>query len=657
MFYKVEYQKRAHQEVEKIFRVLLPEQGLAVREEQIRLCHEMLDTLLGERIALCDAGVGIGKTYAYLVACVLMRKYSILMERNSLPKQHPVVVSTSSIALQKAILSEYVPFLSRILVEQGIIQTPLRAVVRKGKEHFVCDNRLEQRIEAIRHKQKNAVQREALLSLRKHYDMDTVKDLSGFDRRLVCVPKFCPRECPGRQTCRYQRYLEESKKQDVFLQICNHNYLLADAIHRREEYKPLLADYRALVVDEAHKLPEAARQMFGKNLCMDDIREIAYYLEREHQNVEARTLKAGMYSIFTIIRESHIFSHGIKENFQLTGECEFCLWEGIQMIERMMEQLKGVVPKWVLNRLQEAKEVLECFLQKNSKYVLHLRMDKEKIPVLCAASREIPQLLREMLWDREQTLSVILTSGTLKAGKGFARTLQMTGLEGRTDVQSYVAESPFAYEENCLLYLPKTLQKCKRGSREEVEMVAGQIHSLICSTYGHTLVLFTSYTLMGSVYQILRDGIPFPMVEVWRHSQEEILRFKTMENAVLFAAGSCWEGVDFPGDMVSSLIIVKLPFAVPDPISEAEKETYDSLESYIQSIIVPDMQKKLRQGFGRAIRTETDTCVVSILDIRAVKGGKYHEDVMCALPPCRMAEELKEVQDFIRSRKGVEYYL
>ena len=519
MFYKVEYQKRAHQEVEKIFRVLLPEQGLAVREEQIRLCHEMLDTLLGERIALCDAGVGIGKTYAYLVACVLMRKYSILMERNSLPKQHPVVVSTSSIALQKAILSEYVPFLSRVLVEQGIIQTPLRAVVRKGKEHFVCDNRLEQRIEAIRYKQKNAVQREALLSLRKHYDMDIVKDLSGFDRRLVCVPKFCPRECPGRQMCRYQRYLEESKKQDVFLQICNHNYLLADAFHRREEYKPLLADYRALVVDEAHKLPEAARQMFGKNLCMDDIREIAYYLEREHQNVEARTLKTGMYSIFTIIRESHMFSHGIKENFQLTGECEFCLWEGIQMIERMMEQLKGVVPKWVLNRLQEAKEVLECFLQKNSKYVLHLRMDKEKIPVLCAASREIPQLLREMLWDREQALSVILTSGTLKAGKGFARTLQMTGLEGRTDVQSYVAESPFAYEENCLLYLPKTLRKCKRGSREEVEMVAGQIHSLICSTYGHTLVLFTSYTLMGSVYQILRDGIPFPMVEVWRHNK------------------------------------------------------------------------------------------------------------------------------------------
>ena len=327
------------------------------------------------------------------------------------------------------------------------------------------------------------------------------------------------------------------------------------------------------------------------------------------------------------------------------------------MLEFLLEKLERSVPMWIRNRLEEAKDVLECFCSSDEKYVRYLRLDTEQIPVLCAASREIPGLLRKMLWDREEGVSAILTSGTLKAGTGFLRTRQTTGLEERTGVQEYVAESPFSYEKNCLLYLPKTLEHCRRGSREEAVMVANHIHSLICSTYGHTLVLFTSYTLMGSVYQILRDSLPFPMVEVWRHSQEEILRFKTMENAVLFAAGSCWEGVDFPGDMVSSLIIVKLPFVVPDPISEAEKETYESLEDYIQAIIVPDMQKKLRQGFGRAIRTETDTCVVSILDFRAVKGGKYHEDVMCALPPCPIAEELGEVQDFIRSRKGVEYYL
>ena len=657
MFYKVEYQKRAHQEVEKIFRVLLPEQGLAVREEQIRLCHEMLDTLLGERIALCDAGVGIGKTYAYLVACVLLRKYSMLTGRGNPLEQRPVVVSTSSIALQKAIVTEYIPFLSRVLLEQGMIQSPLRAVVRKGKEHFVCDNRLEQRIEAIRHKQKNAAQKEALLSLRKHYDMDTVKDLSGFDRRLVCVPKFCPRECPGRQMCRYQRYLEEAKKQDVFILICNHNYLLADAYHRAEGYKPLLSDYRTLIVDEAHKLPEAAKQMFGKNLCMDDIREMVYYLEREHQKEEARILRTVMGEALRVVGAEQRIGKGIRETFRNTTNSVVSLWEGVEMLEFLLEKLERSVPKWIWNRLEEAKDVLECFCSSDEKYVRYLYLDKEQLPILCAASREIPELLQKMLWDREEEISAILTSGTLKAGADFLRTRQVTGLEARAGVQEYVAESPFSYEKNCLLYLPKTLEHCRRGSREEAVMIANHIHSLICSTYGHTLVLFTSYTLMGSVYQILRDSLPFPMVEVWRHSQEEILRFKTMENGVLFAAGSCWEGVDFPGDMVSSLIIVKLPFAVPDPISEAEKETYESLEAYIQSIIVPDMQKRLRQGFGRAIRTETDTCVVSILDNRAVQGGKYHEDVLNALPTCQMAEELREVQAFIRSRKGVEYYL
>ena len=102
MYYTREYLNRAHREIDTIFRVLFPEHGMAVREEQIMLCHKMLDNLLGRNIALCDAGVGIGKTYAYLVACVLMRKYSILMERNSLPKQHPVVVSTSTHCLAKS---------------------------------------------------------------------------------------------------------------------------------------------------------------------------------------------------------------------------------------------------------------------------------------------------------------------------------------------------------------------------------------------------------------------------------------------------------------------------------------------------------------------------------------------------------------------------
>lgn len=703
MLYKNQFQKKAHREAEYIFRKILPAYGLNVREEQLELCHRMLDSLLYGKIALCDAGVGIGKTYAYLVACILMRKYALLSERLVRRDSRPVVISTSGIALQKAILSEYIPFLSKILTKHGIIQTPIYAIVRKGKEHFVCDSRLEQRLRAVRNKAKNVRQRQALLSLLHEHDMDEIHGLSGFDRRLVCVPKFCPGDCPGKDGCRYQRYLKLAKSPEILIQICNHNYLLADASHRAKSYRPLLADYRALVVDEAHQLPEAARQMYGKTLGNAEIREICAALEKDHQKKAAGRLREVFGNLLEVLEESigrtadveAKVPADVEANVDVEANAEakakvqakamaqananadanadvnanINVREGMSVseidtkifrtallqLEQITGRLRGCVPRWTLNRLGEVREVLDIFHKQDGSYILYLRWDRERLPVLCATSRRVPKLLQESLWH--QGFPAILTSGTLKAGNGFAHTRQVTGLSEAANVQEYAAESPFAYKRNCLLYLPKTLKPCRRGSREEAVVLAGQIQALIRATHGHTLVLFTSYSLMGSVCQLLKESFPFPMIEVWRHSQEEIARFKTLENAVLFAAGSCWEGVDFPGDMVSSLIIVKLPFAVPNPISEAEKERYETLDEYIRSVIVPDMQKKLRQGFGRAIRTEQDTCVVSILDSRAAEGGRYHQDTLSALPDCRRADKLSEVESFIRSRKGTEYYM
>ena len=177
------------------------------------------------------------------------------------------------------------------------------------------------------------------------------------------------------------------------------------------------------------------------------------------------------------------------------------------------------------------------------------------------------------------------------------------------------------------------------------------------TTHGHTLVLFTSYSLMGAVYNQLKKQLSFPLMVVWRHTQDIIHQFKQAQNAVLFAAGSCWEGVDFPGDMVSSLIIVRLPFPVPDPISEAEREQYPTLQDYIREVIIPDMQVKLRQGFGRAIRTETDTCVVSILDHRAAPEERYHRAVLETLPPLHIARKIEDVEDFILTKKSPDYFM
>lgn len=217
--------EKAHRQVEQIFRQFFPARGMVTREGQIRLCHMMLDALFGLDVALCDAGVGLGKTYAYLVACVL---WQLQRPRQM---QRPVVISTASVALQSAILTEYIPFLSNILIQNGYIQKPICAVLRKGKERF------RRRAAALR-------------AANQCLDLDLLPGISRHDRRLICVPERCSRSCILHSDCRYRQYLKDSNGASVTIQVCNHNYLLADAAHRQNGWKPLLKDYQALVIDE-----------------------------------------------------------------------------------------------------------------------------------------------------------------------------------------------------------------------------------------------------------------------------------------------------------------------------------------------------------------------------------------------------------------------
>ena len=175
------FQEQAHGEIDRVFRTLFPKHGMTVREEQVVLCHQMFTSLWNGQVALCDAAVGVGKTYAYLIAGILFRKYSGTLNGNYCMSSdtRPMVISTSSIALQDALLGEYIPLLSKILSEEKIIRRPIRAVLRKGKEHFVCDVRLNQRMSAVSIK-KNLRQKEALQELCQTYDMDLVDHLSSF---------------------------------------------------------------------------------------------------------------------------------------------------------------------------------------------------------------------------------------------------------------------------------------------------------------------------------------------------------------------------------------------------------------------------------------------------------------------------------------------
>ena len=186
--------------------------------------------------------------------------------------------------------------------------------------------------------------------------------------------------------------------------------------------------------------------------------------------------------------------------------------------------------------------------------------------------------------------------------------------------------------------------------------MAEEIVRLVDTCHGHALVLFTAYRQMAEVRALTDGQWTYPTYQAWRNGGKIIQKFKQSGNGVLFAAGSCWEGIDFPGDMVSLLIIAKLPFPIPDPVSDYERQKYPNLQEYIAAEITPEMQKKLRQGFGRAIRTEQDSCVVAILDERAAPGAKYHNAALAALPDCQTTSKIEDVQHFIREQKHPDYF-
>lgn len=641
--------EKAHRQAEQIFREVFPARGMTVREGQIRLCHTMLDTLFGRDVALCDAGVGLGKTYAYLVACVL---WQLQRPRQM---QRPVVISTAGITLQNAILEEYIPFLSDTLIQNGYIREPICAVLRKGKERFVCDMRLLIRQKQItargkRYRKRAAALREAGQCL----DLDRLPNLPRHERRLICVPSRCGRSCIEHSDCRYRQYLKASNGPSVTIQVCNHNYLLADAAHRQNGWTPLLKDYQALVIDEAHKLPETVRQMNTQRISSSELLACEKLLTAGHCGLSAQKLRA-------VIREflaAFVPPETKAERaipLQQTKAATTALRHLDKAIGEILKPRPEALPQGLRGKLSAIQQLIPLFLGTDNTFVRYLTWHREGGGTgvdLCAVPFDLPKCLSSALWDEQKP--AILTSGTLAVGEDFSHTEKRLGLDRGMPMRTLRVLSPFEYEKNCMLYFPESR---RRKSEPEEARIARQIEELVHAANGHTLVLFTSYDQMGHVYEKLKDKLPLPVLQLRRNAQSYLQQFKQLSNAVLFASGACWEGVDFPGDMVSLLVIPRLPFPVPDPLGEALRTQYCNLHSYIRTEIVPEMQIKLRQGFGRAIRTETDSCVVAILDPRAAPGGRYHRAVLDALPEMPIGVSVREVRKFYRMHKSPEYFL
>ena len=631
--------KNAHDMIDHIFQNLLPARGMTERPQQVSLSHLMLDAMLDGSIALCDAGTGIGKTYSYLAAGAIFHRFRTASGQEF----RPIIVSTSSIALQNAVQNEYLPLLSEALVEDGLTDQPLCAVIRKGKSHYVCDHRLEQRLGQLDLSKKNWKAGRALLFLREQLDMDAAVHLSNYDRERVCVPQTC--DC-GRENCRYLSFLEECNDGGFPFQICNHNLLLADAIHHGTGRTPILPDPCAIIIDEAHKLPDTARQMFGTMLEAKDIQILIRSLRREKFLLAAETLAELSAPLLRMMTQPFEDSRPFKCFARL-------LIAPARNLHIIQKQLRGLLKPSTHKQLKKLSSAMTLFIEDHSDLVFYTMEDKRGGAMLCAVAADMTAQLRSTLWNRSS--SVILTSGTLAVGTDFHRFKEETGLLVDGRVTESISASPFNYKANCLLYLP--IHPPELTSSGYFNELAAEIAALLDACWGHALVLFTSYAAMSAIKdRLAKMDLPWAIFTLSRNAVHTTQQFKDSPGSVLLATGAAWEGFDFPGDCVSLLVIPRLPFSHPDALKEKKRAEYPDLRSFIQAVVVPEMQIKLKQGFGRAIRTETDTCVVAILDERAVPGQRHFEAMQAALPEMQVTNSLENVVEFIYRVKGSGYF-
>ncbi len=399
------------------------------------------------------------------------------------------------------------------------------------------------------------------------------------------------------------------------------------------------------MIDEAHKLPEVARQMFGVTLCADDIQAMIRDLRTEQYLLAEEALAECSGPVRRKLSEPWDEEYPLEMFLRLLllpNESLRTIWHQIGTSLTLSSQ----------NRLESLVVAVSLFCDGNPDMVFYAIANEQGSTNLCATISDLTAQLKAVLW--EQPYGMVLTSGTIAVGRNFQRYKEETGLYGDDRVTESVSLSPFNYRQNCLLYFPQ--HPPQQRHENYYHHLAKEVAALIRATHGHALVLFTSYAAMSAVKDRLKGLIDYPLFTMSRNAIHTLEQFRQTPGSVLLATGSAWEGFDFPGDCVSLLIIPRLPFPRPDAMKEREREHYPTLRAYIRAVVIPEMQIKLKQGFGRAIRTETDTCVVAILDDRATPGHRYFSAAKTALPDMRQTSSTGMVASFIRSVKTNAYF-
>ncbi|WP_231574068.1 ATP-dependent DNA helicase [Paenibacillus sp. FSL R5-0345] len=634
-----------------------PRIGLKERIGQQDMSLDIADAYIHGRNAMIEAGVGIGKSFAYLIPSLLINQIS----------RQPIIIATSSIQLSEQIHKDLRFIGSRL----GF--TSVRSVVGKGMGQYACRYRAAELFKTDDSSSPLSTLAQRILN----YEIDERADIKGGVTDAVwsnvCVNDCKFERCHYKSTCSFyeMRAKINANASDMDFIIVNQDLLIRDLIKKKEGTKGLITERPALIViDEAHNLEAKVRDartleftLRGTGRMLDDALQILFKQSADTDLMsQFKFLKRCVGHIFKQV-ELDLLQTAKQDNdrikvSEITGISLRRAAQVLKEVNLSVSVLTSKHEREIDNIFEAINGLIDLFdvLAGVEDNYLIWASNTQREATISICPKGISKFLRYTLFNGKT--SVILTSATMcQTGETleeqYAYLTQSLGYKG--DYMERQA-SPFDYDNHTMMYIAKDIPYYNHQNRESYLEAAYKEMLRLCNlTEGRTLVLFSAKEDMKYIHNKLSSEKLAWAVHVQREgsSQDGVIAEFRGSKGVLLSTGVFWEGVNIEGSDLSQLIIFRLPFPVPsDPVYEHKASL---AENPLKDVFVPDMLLRLRQGTGRLIRSETDLGVLSILDSRLSTAAKkdYQEKVLGSLPFKKVTEDFGVLEKFVKE-KGIQ---